>query len=225
MREKLLHLKVAHHALSRGNGDGGHGREGLGEGLRELFGHLRVRSVTGLHGDDVAHDAFSAEHEIADDVEDLVTGEFLGVSHRLLAHHRIALHDDSVLEAAAFDEPFLEEGLDVFVEHEGPRVGNLLLIGLGSDLGGKVLGHAPVRPHLGAGDTEALVGDDREDRSPLGFEVNGFADLEDTAVCLLLDDAGFLDAIDEGARRTITDRRLVRIHLDDGVVHPHANEG
>ena len=47
---------------------------------------------------------------------------------------------------------------------------------------------------------------------------NGGADL-------LLGDAGFLDAFDIGPGRAITDRRLVGVHFDDGIVHSHADEG
>jgi hypothetical protein len=47
-------------------------------------GHLGVRAVAGLYGDDVAEDAFTGKDEIADEVERFVAGEFVREAQGLL---------------------------------------------------------------------------------------------------------------------------------------------
>ena len=54
--------------------------------------------------------------------------------------------------------------------------------------------------------------------------MNRLADVKDLARRFLRDDAGFFDQLDVGLRAAVADRRLVCVHLDDGVVHTHGGE-
>lgn len=153
-----------------------------------------------LHSDDVSHDAFSAEHEITNDVENLVAGKFLLVTEGLFAHHGIALDHDRVFEAAAFDKSFLEKWLNIFVENEGPGVGDFFFVGLRCHFGGVKLRHAPIGTYLGAGNAEAFVRDDGDERSAFRFQMNRLTHFENTEDGVLLFDARFFDAIDEWCR-------------------------
>jgi hypothetical protein len=58
-----------------------------------------------------------------------------------------------------------------------------------------------------------------------GFQMDRLADLPHAADGVLGNGADFFDHLDEGAGGTIADGRLVGVHFDDGVVHPHAGEG
>lgn len=181
--------------------------------------------MAGLHGNNVAHEALSAEHEVTDNIENLVAGELLRVAEGFLAHDGVTLDHDGVLQAAALDKTFLKEGFDVLVENEGAGVGDFLLVGLGIDLRGVKLGHAAAGADLGAGHAEGLVRHDGDNRAALGFKVNGLANFEDGGVGVLFFDTGFLDAVDERAGGAVSDRWLVSVHFNNGVVDSHADEG
>ena len=61
------------------------------------------------------------QSEVADHIEDFVAHEFVGKPQRLLAQHRFAAHNDCVFEAAALDEIFVHERLNVLVVNKRPR--------------------------------------------------------------------------------------------------------
>ena len=87
----------------------------LGQGARE-FG---VGAVAGLDRDDVSANGAAEQREVADDIEDFVPDEFIWETQRLLAQDGIAAHDDGVLQAAALDQVFLHQRLDVLVINKG----------------------------------------------------------------------------------------------------------
>ncbi len=68
---------------------------------------LRVWPVARSNCDDVPTDRLAQKHEVANDVEDLMTDKFVRESHRFFADYRVALDDNRVLKTAAFDEAFL----------------------------------------------------------------------------------------------------------------------
>src|SRR5437763_13008365 len=103
-----------------------------------------------FYRDDVAADARSKKRQVADDIDDFVPDEFVGEAQRFLAQDRFAAHDDSVLEAAAFDEIFFHQRLDVLVENKGAGRRDLALVNGGRDFRGKKLRELPAGPDLRA---------------------------------------------------------------------------
>lgn len=208
-----------------GEFDGGnHGAHG-GVVFAKGFGGFGVGAVAGFDGDDVAGEFAPGEHEVADEVEGFVAGEFVVEAHGLLGHDFFATDDDGVFKRAAFDEAFVEEGLDVFVKGEGACGGDFVFVEFGGDHGGEVLHEAAVFADVGDGDAELLVGDDGDEGAIAGFEMDGLADFPDFSRGGLFFEAGFLDEFDIGARGAIADGRFVGVHLDEGVVDSEANEG
>jgi hypothetical protein len=110
---------------------------------------------------------------------------------------------------------------DVVVKNKSARRRDLAFVNRGRDLGGKKLGELSVRPGLRTRDPEFRIGQNNEHRSGLGFDVNWFANVEESARRFLRDDPRFLDQLDVGLRAAIADRRLVRVHFDDGVINAH----
>ena len=116
--------------------------------------------MAGPHGDDVAHDAASEEHEVADDVENLVPHKFVVETQRMLAEHGVAADDDGALQRAAFDQALLHQRGDVLIKNKSAGRGDFLFVILRGNLGGEKLGRASFRPHVGAGNAEFFVGHD-----------------------------------------------------------------
>src|ERR1700694_1427845 len=88
---------------------------------------------------DMAANPLSEKREVADNIDDFVAHEFVGKPQWLLAQDRFAAHDDRVLEAAAFNEVFFHERLDVFVVNKRPGWRDLPLVNGGGDFRGKKL--------------------------------------------------------------------------------------
>lgn len=54
--------------------------------------------MAGFDGNDVAKDAFAAEHEVANQVERLVAGELVVETNGLFGHDLVAADDDCILK-------------------------------------------------------------------------------------------------------------------------------
>ena len=54
--------------------------------------------------DNMAVNSLSEKGEVADNIDDLVTHEFIGKPQRLLAQDCFTADNDRILEAAAFDQ-------------------------------------------------------------------------------------------------------------------------
>lgn len=206
--------------LDFGN-EGGH----AGILLLDHGGHLCVGPVTWGDGDDVAGDAFSAEEEIANEVECLVSGKLVGVAHGFLGEDLFAADDDRVFERAAFDESFVEEGFDVLVECEGSGGSDFLFVGLCIDLTGEILREASVWSEVGDGDAESAGGDDGDVGALAVVEVDRFTDFPGFTGLVLRFEASLFDEFDVWFGGAVSDGRLVGIHLDEGIVDAHAGEG
>src|SRR5437773_2527979 len=87
----------------------------------------------------MAANGLPEKRKVADDIDDLVTHEFVGEPQRFFAQDRFAAHDDGVLEAAAFDEDFFHERLDFFVINKRPGWRDLALVNCRGDFCGKKL--------------------------------------------------------------------------------------
>src|SRR6266446_3505215 len=107
--------------------------------------------------DNMAANPLSEKRKVADNIDDLVTDEFVGKPQRLLAQDRFTADDDRVLEAAAFDQVFFHERLDVFVINKCPRWGDLALVNCGGDFRGKKLCELTAGTGLRAGDPEFWI--------------------------------------------------------------------
>src|SRR5213592_3512427 len=71
--------------------------------------------MAGLYCHYMTSDTAPDEREIADDVENFVPDEFVGKTQWFLAENRLAAHDNRIFEAAALDQIFLHEWLNVLV--------------------------------------------------------------------------------------------------------------
>lgn len=188
------------------------------------FSGFSVGSVTGFDGDDMPVELAAREHEVADDVKCLVSCEFVVKTHGLLGHDFIAPYDDGIFKRAPFDESFVEEGFDVFVEGEGAGGSDFLFVNLRGDDGGEVLHEAAVLSDVGDRDAELFIWNDGNEASVPGFEMDGFADFPDFPGDGLLLNPCFFNKLDEGGGGSIANRWLIGIHFDEGVVDSHANE-
>src|SRR6516162_3000265 len=63
-----------------------------------------VCGVAWFHGDEMAANATTDQREVADNVEDLVSDEFILKTQWLFAQNGIAAHNDRVFQAAALDQ-------------------------------------------------------------------------------------------------------------------------
>ena len=195
----------------------------FGVALDERPGGFGIGRVAGLDGHDVPAQAPSAQYQVANDVQNLMPDEFIGISEGFLAEHAVSPGDYGVFDASALDESLVHERLDVFVENEGACGGNFLLVEVGSDFGAQVLGEAAVRTDLGAGDAELGVRQDRDDGFP-GLDHDRLPRFEEGARSVLLDDASLLDHAHVGRGAAIADGRLVGVHFDEGIVDTHAGQ-
>ena len=187
-------------------------------------GQIRIRSVAGLYRDDMTSDAAPDQREIADDVENFVPDEFVGKTQWLLAQNRFAAHDDRIFEAAALDQIFLHERLNILVENKCPRRGDLAFENCGRDFRRQKLREPIVWSGLRAGDAKLVVRQQNEQRARFRFDVHRFAHVEKFSRRFLRNDAGFLDQIDIRLRAAVTNRRFVCVHFHDSVVHAHRRE-
>ena len=61
------------------------------------------------------------EREVADNVQNLVPHKFVRETQRFFAQDGLAAHHDRVFEAAALDQVFVHQRLDIFVVNKSPR--------------------------------------------------------------------------------------------------------
>ena len=108
---------------------------------------------------------------------------------------------------------------------EGPRRGDLLNVGLGSDFERKILGEASIRADLRAGNTKPLMREDRHDGAAIGLQMNRVAWLKGSSKSLLIHNACLLDEGRVGGSAAISDGGLVGVHLDECIVDPEACKG
>ena len=59
--------------------------------------------MAGLDRDEMATDAATDKREVADNIEDFVSDEFVLETQRLFTQDRVAAHDDRVFQTTAFD--------------------------------------------------------------------------------------------------------------------------
>src|SRR6266478_6388300 len=98
----------------------------------------------------MAANSATDERKVADNIENLMPDEFVLETQWLFAQDCLAAHDDRVLEAAALDQIFLNQRLDVFVVNKRPRRRDLALKKFRHDIGRQKLRETIVRPGLRA---------------------------------------------------------------------------
>src|SRR5437762_8159343 len=92
-----------------------------------------------IDGDNMTPNPSSKNRKVADNIDDLVTHEFIGKPQRFFAQDRVAPDHDRVFQTAAFDEVFVHERLDIFVINKGAGRCDLTLVDCRGDLGGAEL--------------------------------------------------------------------------------------
>ena len=113
--------------------------------------------------------------------------------------------------------------LHILVKNKRAGWGNILFVKLGRDFCGKKLRESPFGTGLRAGNAELRIRKNNEHRA-VDFNRERFGDLDITTIRILSDDACLLDECDVGRGTTITDRRLIGIHLNEGIIDSHARE-
>src|SRR6266542_1397376 len=93
----------------------------------ERASQVGIDSVTGFYRYHVASDAPPDERKIANNVENFVAHEFVGKTQWFLAQNGLAMHHNRIFEAAALDQIFLHERLNILVVNKGSRRGDLAL--------------------------------------------------------------------------------------------------
>ena len=193
--------------------------------LLEFGGEFRIRAVPRLDGDHVAQDGLAAQGQVPDEVHGLVPGEFVDEAHGLLAHELLPADDHGVFQAAALDQPFFQQRLDILVKREGACGGQFLFISLRRDNGVKVLRNAVFRPHAGDGNAELLGGKNSQDGAAPGFNGHGLTHFQIAARGVQFHNAGAFDQFHVGSGGAVADGGFVGIHLNDGIINAHARQG
>src|SRR5947207_14646294 len=80
-----------------------------------------IGAVTRLYRNDMSPDSLTDQSKVADDIENLVTNEFVLEPQRFLAHYGIAANNDRIFKTAALDQIFFHQGLNVFIVNKGSR--------------------------------------------------------------------------------------------------------
>ena len=225
MRQDAHQLVDVQHGLPGGDVQVRHHGEHVAVLLGDLACELGIGPMTRAHSDDVAEDSFAGKHEVAHEIEDLVTHELVIETQRLLGKQGFPSDDDGGLERATFDQALLKQWGDVLVVNKGARRGDFLFVDFGRDLSRVILGVTALGSDIGAGDAEFFVRHDVEDGAIPRFLVNRLAHHEDFPCFLLLLKARFFDQLDVREGTAVHDWRLVGIHLDDGIVDAHAGQG
>src|SRR5438477_165774 len=97
-----------------------------GPNSRELFDEFDVVAVAAALRGDAGLEPSAEEVKVAKQIEHLVAGEFLREAEALfLAVEPVHADDDGVLQGPALGQPRALERLDLVVETEGPRRGDL----------------------------------------------------------------------------------------------------
>ena len=154
-----------------------------------------------------------------------MSDELIRKTEWLLAQDGVAADDEGILKAPPLDESLVHEVLHILVMDESPGGRDLLGVNLRSDLHREILGEAAVVVCLGAGDLQSVVRKYRKNRSPRCLQVDRLSRFKGSACLLLVDDSRLADQGHIGCGASISDRRLVGIHLDKGVIDPKAGKG
>ena len=192
--------------------------------LRDESRQFRVRAMTGSDRDDMAVEGAPGQGKVPDDVQDLVSHELVGKAERFLAQDRFAPDDQGIFKASPLDQTLFHQVLHVLVVDKGARGSDLVGKDFGCDLKRQILGEAAVGAHLGAGNAEPIVGEDRHDRAAGGLKMDRIPDFKGMSGRFLLDDAGLPYERNKWCRAPVADRRLIGVHLDEGVVHPESRQ-
>src|SRR5260370_10952631 len=196
-------------------------RASLGLLACDCPGQIRIRSMAGLYRHHMTSDTAPDKREIADDVENFVPDECVGKTQGLLAENRLAAHDNRIFEAAALDQIFLHERLNILIENKGSRRGDLAFENCGCDFHRQKLREPIVWSGLCARDAKRLIRQQNKQRARFRFDVHRVAHVEKCSRLLLGRDTGFPDQIDVSLGAAIADWRFVCVHLDNNVVHAH----
>ncbi len=190
----------------------------------EELGELGVDRMAGARCDDVRLERHAEKHNVANDIEDLVANELVLKAEAFLGENLVALDDDGAVERAALDLAELEQLLDVLVNRERARGGDLRHIDVGVDREREMLRVNATVVGRGAGDLEFIAGQ-RDDRRVATRDGNGLFKNEIFAVLVLLDRVAADDEINEGFGGTVHDGRLGGVDLDKHVVDAAAAKG
>ena len=222
---------------------------GLADGVLELLHELRVGEVPGAGGPHAALDAHAQQRKVAQQVEQLVTGQFVAAAQfevaqvarldldvgfvedllevfELLVGDGVLDHDDGVVQIAALDEVYLHQGFDLVQEDERAA---------GCDLLGVVVA-GNERGVLVADDLRVVVDVYRDGELVVGVEDDGHAlfgdgvdhllgDVVERTFGLLVDQAGFGDGLGVGCGRSVENGGLFGVDVDHGVVDAQCPEG
>ena len=184
-------------------------RASLGLLAGDCPGQIRIRSMAGLYCHHMTSDTAPGQREIADDVENFVPDEFVGKTQWLLAENRLAAHDNRIFEAAALDQIFLHERLNILIENKGPRRGDLAFENCGCDFHRQKLREPIVWSGLRARDAKLLIRQQNKQRARFGFDVHRFSHVEKFSRLLLGGHTGFPDQINVGLCAAVADWRFV----------------
>src|SRR4029450_2457687 len=123
----------------------------------EPASQVGIYSVTGFYRYHMASNTPPDQCEIPDNVENFVAHEFVCETQWFLAQDGFAVDHNRVFEAAALDQIFLHERLDIFVENKGSRRGNLALENSRRNFRRQILREPIIGPGLGALDAKFLI--------------------------------------------------------------------
>src|SRR5213075_183963 len=118
--------------------------------------------MTRLYRNDMSANASADERDIADDVENFVPREFIGKTQRFLTQDSIAPNHNGVFQAASFDQVFLHQRRDFFVEDKSACGRDFAFVKRRRNLGGEKLGEAIVRSCLCTRNAKLLIGQEHE---------------------------------------------------------------
>jgi hypothetical protein len=169
-------------------------------------------------------DGPAKQSEVADDIEDLVPDEFIGIAQWFVSEDGIFADDDGVFEAAAFNQPVFDEELDLFEKAKRAGMSDVALPGFWGNFEAAKLSEPTFFIGAGAGDFENLVGEKGHDCFA-HFQFDWRSDGIWFAAFFLGDDSGRFDQLAIFAGAAVGDRWFVAIQFDDGIVDPVAGEG
>ncbi len=196
----------------------------LFEFFPKFAGQLRVNRVPRTSRDDVSFQRQAEQHDVADDIQNLVTHELVFEAQRLLRHDLIALDHDGTIETATLDLPQLHQLFNFFVDRECARSGDLRNVRVRIYIEREMLCVYAAIVSRRARNAQR-VARKRNDRAITFRHGDRFIELEIFAILILLEWLALHDHIHERLRRTIKDRRFARVEFDQNVVDPAAVQG
>jgi hypothetical protein len=195
-----------------GGGDFPGGR--VGEKAADKLG---VERMAGFAGFNAAKKRETDQGEVADEVEGLMTAEFVGIAKRAV-HDAVLGEDDGVIEGTAADEAHGAERLDIGFEAEGAGAGENLAEGFGIYdhfdflLADEGMGKIDV-----ATDTKLVSGIDA-DAAAVFEDFDGPEDFEVAALAAKAAEAGLIEELEEGLGGTVKNRDFDVVEVDEDVV-------